>query len=505
MELQLGGKNKGTALVSVVDFDFLSKYKWTKDDRGYVSGRVNGKLISLHHCVMNAEYGQMVDHINGIKTDNRRENLRFSAYKPNAQNLHLKKDGKSSKYRGVSKKKGRYIVRIIIDYKEHYLGSYDNELKAAEALDMFIVHSGLDHIELNFPDKKTEYLSREYKPKQSTKETEYVGVCKSGNKYMAKIYNKSNIYLGTFDTAIKAAQTYDDYIVKKNITGKQLNFPDRYPSYGKENPILVKCEIISETVVKLSLNYKTHKFSIIDKSDYENIKYFKCGINGDGYVTIKINKKAIRLSRFLMGVTDPKIFVDHTDGDPLNNTRKNLRISNYQKNSQNKNKKESAGSKYYGVYYLKSNKMWCAMVGKDYKNKYIISHPNEIICARAHDLYILEHMKDDHYRLNFEWSDNDIIEWTKKINILNSLIKTPKTNKLSKYTGVTYEKKTDRWVSVVKVGPKFVHKKRFGTEEQAARSRDLYIITHLKNSGYRLNFIWSDGDIDKWKKILRVQ
>ena len=73
-QLQLGG-NGGVTLVSSEDYDRLSKYSWSQNEEGYITANINGKTTRIHHMVMHAAHGQTVDHKNGNKADNRKDNL----------------------------------------------------------------------------------------------------------------------------------------------------------------------------------------------------------------------------------------------------------------------------------------------------------------------------------------------------------------------------------------------------------------------------------------------
>lgn len=75
---------------------------------------------------------QVVDHINGIKTDNRVVNLRLVNMRENSSNRTTKV---SSKYVGVSwsKKQQKWRSRIYIDGKHIRLGEFKNEMEAAIA------------------------------------------------------------------------------------------------------------------------------------------------------------------------------------------------------------------------------------------------------------------------------------------------------------------------------------------------------------------------------------
>jgi hypothetical protein len=72
------------------DEHIFKQYKWYITDNGYVvwRGKKEGKkqTVRLHRLIMSAQPGQIVDHINRNKLDNRRSNLRFVTAKENAQN-----------------------------------------------------------------------------------------------------------------------------------------------------------------------------------------------------------------------------------------------------------------------------------------------------------------------------------------------------------------------------------------------------------------------------------
>ena len=118
-----------------------------------------------------------------------------------------------------------------------------------------------------------------------------------------------------------------------------------------------------------------------------------------------------------MNVSDPKIYIDHIDNNKLNNSKTNLRLSNAQKNSQNKTKAFSSISKYVGLTYDKKRNKWVSKIIKNNKPIFTAYDKNEDVCARKRDLFILVNLKNDHYKLNFVWSEEDIAKW--KLNFEN--------------------------------------------------------------------------------------
>ena len=102
------------SLVSEVDFELVSKYKWHIDSQGYVRTELNrGKFMSMHRLINNTPQGWDTDHINRNKLDNRRENLRTVTRSLNTRNAPLRKDNISG-HKGIDfyKRVKKWRVRI---------------------------------------------------------------------------------------------------------------------------------------------------------------------------------------------------------------------------------------------------------------------------------------------------------------------------------------------------------------------------------------------------------
>ena len=269
---------------------------------------------------------------------------------------------------------------------------------------------------LNFPAKYDEYLTK--MPKHFVKkpnESGYFGVCKKGSGFLAKIdvANKRTILLKT-PNAIDAANAYDKHIYDNQIPGKKLNFPTKYPDYGtiREIRTLCKPDKNDDTVVYLVLNNRLDALAPINKDDYERIKYHGCYVEGRGNINISVDGTTRKLSRYIMNVTDPIIFVDHINSNTLDNTRKNLRLSNKDNNPQNCLKPAGCSSDYYGVSYVKDKLRWRTAVVRN-GNKYNIyaGDLDEQTAARRRDLFMLMNFPDDHCKWNFVWTEKDVAEW----------------------------------------------------------------------------------------------
>lgn len=124
---------------------------------GYVSVRVS---VLMHRLLMDPPRGMEVDHANGVRSDNRRSNLRLATSSQNRFNMLVRKRAgmSSSRYRGVSlhrSRKGDTTTRwkaviSVLNVTKH-LGYYRDEVEAARAYDRAaILHHGR-FAKLNFP------------------------------------------------------------------------------------------------------------------------------------------------------------------------------------------------------------------------------------------------------------------------------------------------------------------------------------------------------------------
>lgn len=95
---------------------------------GYIQGKCSGTNYKAHRLVWAWHHGQfpegkMIDHINGVRSDNRIENLRLADNGQNQCNSGPQINTKSG-IRGVSRSKNAWQAAIYRDKKRHYLGTY---------------------------------------------------------------------------------------------------------------------------------------------------------------------------------------------------------------------------------------------------------------------------------------------------------------------------------------------------------------------------------------------
>lgn len=97
---------------------------------GYLEISINSKRIKAHVAAWTIYYGafplQTIDHINGVRDDNRIDNLRDVAMAENNRNASISKRNRSGTP-GVRwvEKQHKWVVQITKDRVQTYLGCFD--------------------------------------------------------------------------------------------------------------------------------------------------------------------------------------------------------------------------------------------------------------------------------------------------------------------------------------------------------------------------------------------
>lgn len=183
--IELSGK-KGKGKRTLVDESTLKKYghlSWYLSDTGYAVRKPQGHIVRLHRLVIQAKEGDIVDHLNGNKLDNRLVNLRVCTQKENNQNH------KNIKGYAWDKSRNMWIVR----YRSTFHGRYTTEYDAKRAYQLAC--SGYEY-------KKTRrklYMLPKHISKQKGK---YVVSIQKNNKRFRKVA------ISTLEEAVSIRNNY---------------------------------------------------------------------------------------------------------------------------------------------------------------------------------------------------------------------------------------------------------------------------------------------------------
>lgn len=123
------------------DYELINKYTWHEHDDGTniyprtlydryydSSGKRHNVYIMMHQLLQKAHYSNkndlIMDHIDGNTMDNRKQNLRETTRQKNMFNVKTPASNKTG-HKGIYKTaSGKFQVKINIDKKAVYLGTY---------------------------------------------------------------------------------------------------------------------------------------------------------------------------------------------------------------------------------------------------------------------------------------------------------------------------------------------------------------------------------------------
>lgn len=138
---------------------FAGKEAGYQSPNGYVDVGINNYLFKAHRVIWKMVYGEDpatgIDHINGVRNDNRVTNLRLATAQENARNSH---SYNSTGYKGVTEKGGNFTVQWCVRDTPYYKNGFKDKVTAAKYYDKVVYALYGEFAKLNFPEDYEEKL-----------------------------------------------------------------------------------------------------------------------------------------------------------------------------------------------------------------------------------------------------------------------------------------------------------------------------------------------------------
>ncbi len=145
-------------------------------------------------------------------------------------------------------------------------------------------------------------------------------------------------------------------------------------------------------------------YALVDDKDHKRLSKFCWYLSDKGYAVRgihvylgfkKYKSKKIRMHNEIMGAPSGGMIWDHHDNNPLNNQRNNLRLATRKNNQANQKKqRRKTSSKYKGVCWDKSRKLWMSHLKKDGKRIFSKRFKTEKEAAVAYNNAAKKHFGD---------------------------------------------------------------------------------------------------------------
>jgi len=145
-----------------------------------------------------------------------------------------------------------------------------------------------------------------------------------------------------------------------------------------------------------------NKFTIVNNKDFKYLNqftWFTMKKRNKFYVCGSVNGKKVYMHRLLLNAKKNQ-YVDHINGNPLDNRKQNLRLCSNSENLRNRTKNSNNTSGFKGVWRNKISKCWIVTLTIKGKSKYFGAFKNKKDAAKAYDKAALKYYKE-FAKLNF--------------------------------------------------------------------------------------------------------
>lgn len=144
------------------------------------------------------------------------------------------------------------------------------------------------------------------------------------------------------------------------------------------------------------------RYVLVDDEDLDYLSQFSWRLVGSKQYVQRVvrkpqkngrNSKTYLMHREIMNVPQG-MTVDHIDGDPLNNTKENLRICTKQENIRYRKPNKKLGtSRYKGVSWNKKHKKWRSHIHVNNEQIYLGAFVSEKEAALSYNMAAIKHHK----------------------------------------------------------------------------------------------------------------
>lgn len=216
------------------------------------------------------------------------------------------------------------------------------------------------------------------------------------------------------------------------------------------------------------------EYAIVDPEDFDRLIKCKWFLDKSGYAKTRNREKGENclMHRIILNLkVGDGIVTDHINRNRLDDRKKNLRQCTPQENARNRKVLNNKTSKYKGVVFIKSLKKWqCTITiisdGSKLNGGFF---KDERLAGLRYDQLAREH-HGEFAVLNFP----EIVDYYE----IDKYIEKLKEQKTSKYIGVYFSKKIERWVPRVNINYKTISSGSFNDEIEAAKIRDKILYRH---------------------------
>jgi hypothetical protein len=243
--------------------------------------------------------------------------------------------------------------------------------------------------------------------------------------------------------------------------------------------------------IELHGKYGRGLCALVDDEDYELVKdiswhgkinKWKNGntwIYARGALKLPDGKfKLVYMHRLIVDAPS-NVFVDHINGNTLDNRRENLRFCTFTQNRYNSKPDSGSKSEYKGVYWCAKSNKWEARITVNGQVKSYGRYDDKVIAAHVYDGAAITHF-GEFARLNFSSPEDIALS-------LQLFEQYQPRKKSSIYRGVSWEERLNKWKSEIQINYRRIVLGYFEDEVEAAIAYDRAAIIYHGDRA-RLNF-----------------